>query len=113
MSRKKAVFLFILVAAAGAGTYAYRRIPPAPLVLTGIVTTNDVIVSSQIGGQIGQLLVGEAAPVKKDQLVAVILPDELPPDTAHFKQHVQGLSSHVRESEPARRFQQRQTADQN
>ena len=58
MSRNKAVFLFILVAAAGAGTYAYRRIPPAPLVLTGIVTTNDVIVSSQIGGQIGQLLVG-------------------------------------------------------
>ena len=112
MSRKKAVFLFILVAAAGAGTYAYRRIPPAPLVLTGIVTTNDVIVSSQISGQIGQLLVGEGDPVKKDQLVAVIVPDELRADTAYFKQNVEGLSSQVRESEAALRFQQRQTADQ-
>src|SRR5437667_4674501 len=112
MSRKKAVFLFILVAAAGAGTYAYRRIPPAPLVLTGIVTTNDVIVSSQIGGQIGQLLVGEGDPVKKDQLVAVIVPDELRADTAYFKQNVEGLSSQVRESEAALRFQERQTADQ-
>jgi multidrug efflux pump subunit AcrA (membrane-fusion protein) len=45
---------------APAALYAYRRIGAAPpLVLTGIVTTNDVIVSPQIGGQIGQLHVSE------------------------------------------------------
>ena len=42
--------------------------PPPALVLTGIVTTNDVIVSPQIAGQIGQLLVNEGDAVKKDQL---------------------------------------------
>ena len=112
MSRKRAVFFLVLVVLAGAGSYAYRRIAPTPLVLTGIVTTNDVIVSSQISGQIGQLLVGEGDSVSKDQLVAVIVPDELRADTAYFTQNVAGMSSQVRESEAALRFQQRQTADQ-
>src|SRR5258706_14027678 len=112
MSRKKAVILFVLVLAAGAGTYAYRTMAPAALVLTGIVTTNDVIVSPQIAGQIGQLLVSEGDVVKKDQLVAVIVPDELKADTAYYSQNVAGLSSQVRESEAALRYQERQTADQ-
>src|SRR5450759_1193539 len=112
MSRKRAVFLLILVLGAGAGTYAYRHLPPPPLVLTGIVTTNDVIVSPQVGGQIGQLLVAEGDTVKKDQLVAVLVPDELRADTAYFAQNVEGLSSQVRESEAALRFQERQTVDQ-
>jgi len=82
------------------------------LVLTGVVTTNDVIVSSQIAGQIGELLVNEGDTVKKDQLVAVISPDELKADTAYYAHNVEGLSSQVRESEAALRYQQRQTTDQ-
>ncbi len=112
MPRKRAVVLLILVLGAGAGAYAYRHLPTPPLVLTGIVTTNDVIVSPQVGGQIGQLLVGEGDTVKKDQLVAVLVPDELRADTAYFAQNVEGLSSQVRESEAALRFQERQTVDQ-
>jgi len=112
MSRKRAVFLVVLLVAAGAGAYAYTRMGPGALVLTGIVTTNDVIVSPQIGGQIEQLLVREGDTVKKDQLVAVIAPDELKADTAYFTQNVAGLSSQVRESEAALRFQERQTVDQ-
>jgi HlyD family secretion protein len=111
MTRKSALVLFLLLLAAG-GAYAYRQIAPAPLVLSGIVTTNDVIVSAQIGGRIEQLLAGEGDPVKKDQLVAVIAPDELKADTAYFAQNVEGLSSQVRESEAALRYQQRLTVDQ-
>jgi HlyD family secretion protein len=96
--RKRLLLLVILAAAAGAGVYAYSRMAPPALVLTGIVTTNDVIVSAQIGGQISQLLVSEG--------------DELKADTAYFSQNVAGLSSQVRESEAALRFQQRQMADQ-
>jgi len=81
-------------------------------VLTGIVTTDDVIVSPQIGGQIEQLLVKEGDAVKKGQLVAVIVPDELRADTAYYSHNVAGLSSQVQESEAALRFQERQTADQ-
>jgi len=110
--RKRLLLLVILGAAAGAGVYAYNRMAPAALVLTGIVTTNDVIVSPQIGGQISQLLVNEGDTVARDQLVAVIAPDELRADTAYFSQNVAGMSSQVRESEAALRFQQRQMADQ-
>jgi multidrug resistance efflux pump len=112
MPRKRAVLLLVLVLAAGAGTYAYRRMPPPALVLTGIVTTNDVIVSAQIAGQIGQLLVTEGNVVKKDQLIAVIVPDELKADTAYFARNVEGMSSQIRESEAALRLQERQTVDQ-
>jgi HlyD family secretion protein len=112
MSRKRAVVLLVLVLAAGAGTYAYRNMAPPALVLTGIVTTNDVIVSSQIAGQLGQLLVAEGNLVKKDQLVAVIVPDELKADTAYFARNVEGMSSQIRESEAALRLQERQTVDQ-
>jgi HlyD family secretion protein len=112
MPLKRAVFLLIVVLAVGGGTYAYLHMPPAPLVLTGIVTTNDVIVSPQISGQVGQLLVKEGDSVKKDQLLAVLVPDELRADTAYFTQNVAGLSSQVKESEAALRFQERQTTDQ-
>jgi len=110
--RKRLPLLLLVLVAAGAGTYAYRRMGPAPLVLTGIVTTNDVIVSPQIGGQIAQLLAKEGDTVTRDQLLAVIAPDELKADTTYFSQNVEGLSSQVRESEAALRFQERQTADQ-
>jgi HlyD family secretion protein len=109
---RKSVLLLVLIAAAAAGLYAYRRMPPAALVLTGIVTTNDVIVSPQIAGQIGQLLVTEGDAVRKDQLLAVIVPDELKADTAYFAQNVEGMSSQIRESEAALRLQERQTVDQ-
>ena len=55
---KKLFVLLVLLAVGGAGYYIYTR-PAVALVLTGIVTTNDVVVSPQISGQIGQLLVAE------------------------------------------------------
>src|SRR5258707_5463683 len=95
--RTRLLLLLILLAVAGAGAYAYMRMGPSPLVLTGIVTTNDVIVSAQIGGQIAQLLVKEGDAVTKGRLIAVIAPDELKADTTYFSPNVQGLSPHVRE----------------
>src|SRR5215831_1899061 len=112
MRRFRRLLLPILVLAAAAGAYVWLHAPPAVLVLTGIVTTDEVIVSPQVAGQIGQLLVTEGDAVKKDQLLAVIAPDELRADTAYYAENVQGLSSQVRESEATLRFQQRQTADQ-
>src|SRR5260221_2368365 len=109
--RKRLVPLVILLLV-GAGVYAYTRIPPGPLVLTGIVTTNDVIVSPQIGGQIAELFVKEGDAVARDQLLAVLSPEELKADTAYFRQNVEGMSSQVRESEAALRFQERQMTDQ-
>jgi HlyD family secretion protein len=112
MKRLRPLLTLALLAAAGYGVYWYLNRPPTSLTLTGIVTTNDVIVSPQIAGQIGRLMVKEGDAVRKDQLLAVITPDELQADTAYFTQNVEGLSSQVRESEAALRFQQRQMADQ-
>jgi len=110
--RRRLVILIVLAAVAGGVTYFYLHRPPPALVLTGIVTTDDVVVSPQIAGQIAQLLVKEGESVKRDQLVAVINPEELQADTAYYSHNVAGLSSQVAESEAALRLQERQTTDQ-
>ena len=112
MKRLRPLILLALVAVASWGAYSYAYRPPTSLTLTGIVTTNDVIVSPQIAGQVSQLLAKEGDEVKRDQLLAVMRPDELKAETTYYAQNVEGLSSQVRESEAALRFQQRQMADQ-
>ena len=110
---KKAVRLVILAAVLGGiGYYIYRQSLPQPLVLTGIVTTNDVVVSPQITGRVSQLLVAEGDSVKQGQLLAVLSPDELREESAFYAASAEGSSSQVQESEAALRFQQMQTGDQ-
>ena len=77
MKRLRPLLFLLVLAGAGAGVYRYVYRQPTALVLTGIVTTNDVIVSPQIGGQIAELTVQEGDAVRKDQRLAVIRPDEL------------------------------------
>ena len=113
MTRRRIVIALALVAAlAGAGVYYAVASRPAVLVLTGIVTTNDVVVSPQIGGQIGRLLVQEGDTVTQEQLLAVITPDELAADRTYYAQSAEGATSQVKESEAALRYQERQTRDQ-
>jgi HlyD family secretion protein len=108
---RRIVVLAIVVALAG-GAYYYVNAKPTALVLTGIVTTNDVVVSPQIGGQIAQLLVNEGDVVRKDQLLAVIAPDELRADISYYAQSAQGLNDQVNQSAAAVRYQEQQTAEQ-
>lgn len=107
MKNQRAVLLVAALILAGSA-YAYAALRPRPLVLTGIVTTNDVIVSPQVAGQIAELRVREGDAVQKGQLLATIVPDELRADTAYYAQNVAGMSSQVRESEAALRLEQRQ-----
>jgi HlyD family secretion protein len=109
---KRFRYLALLLIVAGAAAYAYSALRPTTLTLTGIVTTNDVMVSPQVAGQLRDLLVKEGDPVKKDQLLATIIPDELRADTTYYAQSALGLSSQVRESEAALRFELRQMTNQ-
>ena len=111
MKRVKAALVLLVLVGAGVGAYLYLNRRPTSLVLTGIVTTNDVVVSPQITGQISELKVTEGDVVKKDQLVAVITPDELRADSAFYAHSAEGIGSQVRETEAALRFQERQTTD--
>ncbi len=110
MKRLRALVILIVIAA-GVRYYAMRP-GPSELVLTGIVTTNDVIVSPQIGGRLQTLLVNEGETVTRDQLIGVIEPGELQADSAYYAHSVEGMSSQVAQSEAALRYQVRQTEDE-
>jgi multidrug resistance efflux pump len=108
---KRLIILFILAGGAAGAYYAMRQ-PPGPLILTGIVTTQDVIVAPQLGGRIGRLLVKEGEPVEKNQLVAVLTTGELQADRDYYTHQVESIRSQVGENEAALRWEQRQTEDQ-
>jgi multidrug resistance efflux pump len=108
---KRVSILLLLVAAAVAG-YVYWNQPPTSLVLTGIVTTNDVILSPQIGGRIEQLLVREGDSVTPGQVVAVIAPDELRADSVYALHSVEGMTSQIAQAQAALRYEERQTVEQ-
>jgi len=109
MARKVVRLGIIALLLAGGGYYYYLHSRPAALVLTGIVTTNDTIVSAQVAGQIGRLLVSEGDAVKAGQVVAELTLDELRADSAYYAHAAEGAGSAVRESESALKFQERQT----
>jgi HlyD family secretion protein len=110
MKRRLPVVVLILAAAAAAYWYTHRQ--PDALVLTGIVTTQEVVVSPQIAGRIERLLVNEGDFVKKDQLIAVLAPDELREERAFYSATEEGVGSQVQESEAGVRLQEQQTRDQ-
>jgi multidrug resistance efflux pump len=111
MNAKKILPAIVLVAAVAAA-YIYWNRAVSELVLTGIVTTNDVVVSPQIGGRIEQVIVEEGEVVKRGQRIAVIAPDELRADSAYATHNVEGLASQIVQSQAALRFEQRQMEEQ-
>jgi HlyD family secretion protein len=108
---KKILPLLVIVAIAGAAYWYFNR-PVTELQLTGIVTTNDVIVGPQIGGRIEQLLVNEGDTVKRGQLLAVIAPDELRAESAYATHNVEGLTSQIQQAQASVRYEELQTAEQ-
>ena len=106
------LLILVLVVGASIGAYAYFNRPPTALVLTGIVTTQDVVVSPQISGKIESVSVREGDTVTKGQLLALVTPDELRAESNYASATAQGLSSQVQEAEAALRYQEKQTEEQ-
>jgi HlyD family secretion protein len=104
--------VILLVVVGGAAYYWYSHRDPAEIVLTGIVTTHEVVVSPQIAGRIDKLLVNEGDMVKADQLLAVLAPDELRQEQAFYSYTAAGAGSQVQQSEAALRLEERQMNDQ-
>jgi multidrug resistance efflux pump len=107
---RRVLILLLLLVAVGAAYYSTRSKPSA-LVLTGIVTTEEVTVGSQVGGRIGQVLVKEGDEVKRDQLVAVMVADELQAERAFHEHNVASIASQLGANEAQLRYEQRQTED--
>jgi len=98
MRRKLTIALVIIAAASTAGWLEVRHAGPADLVLTGVVTTNDLIVSSQVGGRVSRLLVGEGASVTPNQVIATLEPGELQADRAFYARSAEAVGSQVEAS---------------
>lgn len=111
MSRRPLAIVLAVVLLA-AGVYYVIEGRAHALVLTGIVTTHEVVVSPQIAGRIDKLLVEEGDRVQRDQLLALIAPDELRADSAYYTYSAEGSAAVVKENEVALRLQEKQTADQ-
>ena len=104
--------LLLLILVAGGAYYWWTTSRPVPLVLTSIVTTNDVVISSQIAGRIEQLNVNEGDSVKAGQMIAVLDSGELEQEEAYYSAGAATASSQVAESAAALRYQERQVTDQ-
>ena len=111
MLKKLALPLVVVLLVAAVGAYV-AHVRAAPLVLTGIVTTHDVVVSCQIAGQVERLLVDDGDAVAANQLVAVIVADELKADTSYYTHTVEGVEAQVGEASAAVRLQVEQLASQ-
>lgn len=108
---KRLIPLLVLLAA-GSGAYYYFNRPVTELVLTGVVTTNDVVVGPQIGGRLSQLLVKEGDTVTKDQLIAVIAPDELRAESDYATHNLESVASQIQQAQAALRYEELQMDEQ-
>ncbi len=82
--KRKIPILIVILAAIAAGLYYTTVHHPHDILLTGIVTTDEVIVSSEIQGRLQHLFVQEGDTVTNGELLAVIQPQEWQADLAFY-----------------------------
>jgi len=111
MKKRLPIILVVLAAAGGLIYWACLRKPSA-IVLTGIVTTDQVIVSSEISGRLQQMLAREGAEVTNGQLLAVIQPREWKADVAYYAGAESQSSAMVAQSAADLKFQEAQTTNE-
>jgi len=99
MWRKLTIILVLVVVAATVAVAVVLRRGADDLVLTGVVTTNDVVVAPQVTGRIDRLLVDAGDAVAVNQLLAVLEPAELRADRRYYEHSAQALGAQVAASE--------------
>lgn len=110
MKRKPLIILLVVIGIVAAWVIALR--PPSQLVLTGVVTTDEVIVSPQIQGRLLQLLVREGDSVTNGQLLATIQPQEWDAEMKFYADSEKQSAAQVVQAEADLKYQQSQTSNQ-
>ncbi|HEX9024746.1 MAG TPA: efflux RND transporter periplasmic adaptor subunit [Geobacteraceae bacterium] len=110
--KRKIIIIVIVVAVAAAAVYWWLERTPPAIVLTGIVATDDVQVSSQVQGRVQRLLVRQGDNVKKRQLLAEILPEELRADKAYYDMNRKESAAQVEQAKADLKLQEEQTREQ-
>jgi len=110
MKQRQLLAIPLLIVLAGSLYWFFNR-AEREIVLTGIVTTDDVIVSAEVQGRLDRLLVREGDAVKDGQLLAVIQPEEWKADVAYYANSEQESAAQVERAEADLRFQETQTRE--
>jgi multidrug resistance efflux pump len=110
MKRKIPVFIIILVVLAAAIYFIAAR-HGREIVLTGMVTTDELIVSSEIQGRLQKLLVREGDAVTNGQLLAQIQPAERTADLAFYTDSAEQSAAQVAQARADLKFQEAQTSN--
>jgi HlyD family secretion protein len=112
MKRRLRIILPITLILAAGLVYYFVRGGSGTLRLTGIVTTDAVIVASEIQGRLDALLVNQGDAVKAGQLLARIQPKEWKADMAFYANTESQSAAQVTEAEADLKFQEAQTTNQ-
>jgi multidrug resistance efflux pump len=99
MMKRKISILIILLALVGAGAYYAATRQRGEVILTGIVTTDEVIVSPEIQGRLERLFVREGDIVTNGELVAQIQPEQWRADMAFYASSEQQSSADLRQAQ--------------
>jgi HlyD family secretion protein len=110
MKGRIALIVVILIVLAAIGYYLAEH-HKRSIVLTGIVTTDEVIVSSEIQGRLQELLVREGDDVTNGQLLAVIQPAEQKADLLAFTESARQSAAQATQAQADLRYQQAQTSN--
>ncbi len=93
------IAILIVVLAVAAVLYAVLTRPPNRIVLTGEVTTDDVIVSPEISGRIERLFVDDGDAVTNGQLLARIQPELWRADAEFYASSEQASSADLAQAQ--------------
>jgi len=107
--KKKAALAAGTLAVTGA-LAAAARARPTPLVLSGLVTTDEVVVAPAAAGRLIRLRVQEGDAVTAGQVLAELEPAELETDRLYWAESAAAASAEVDEGAAAVRYQERETA---
>jgi HlyD family secretion protein len=99
MKKRKTALLILVFAVVAGGVYYATTRPSGELVLTGMVTTDEVIVSSEIQGRLQQLLVKEGNLVTNGELLAQIQPEQWQADMAFYTSSEQQSSADLAQAQ--------------
>ena len=110
---KRRLRILVLAVILIAGIIAYIIATRAhDIVVTGIVTTDSVMVGSEITGRLQDLFVKEGDIVKSNDLLAVIHPQEWKADVEYYTKSQDQSAAQVTQAEANLKYQEAQTSNQ-
>jgi HlyD family secretion protein len=110
--RKIQLFILALAIVIVAAIYFALVRSPREIVLTGIITTDEVIVSPEIQGRLQRVLVDTGDVVTNGELLAVIQPQTQQAEMAFYTSSEKTSASQVTQAEADLKFQESQTSNQ-